>query len=76
MSLFSRFVHMLKITVFKSFALIAMMTNMISDVLIHQSDLTPFEWIGLFRYSSAIATSTFHGLTFSLIFNKKMAFCF
>lgn len=45
------------------------------DVLIHQSDLTPFEWIGLFRYSSAIATSTFHGLTFSLIFNKKMAFC-
>ncbi|KAA8827010.1 polysaccharide pyruvyl transferase family protein [Bifidobacterium tissieri] len=45
------------------------------DVLIHQSDLTPFEWIGLFRHSSAIATSTFHGLTFSLIFNKKLAFC-
>lgn len=45
------------------------------DMLIHQSELPPFEWIGYFKKADFIATSTFHGLTFSLIFNKKFAFC-
>lgn len=45
------------------------------DVLIHQSELSPFEWVGYFKKADYVATSTFHGLTFSLIFNKKFAFC-
>lgn len=44
------------------------------DMLIRQSELTPFEWVGYFKKSDYVATSTFHGLTFSLIFNKKFAF--
>lgn len=28
-----------------------------------------------YMYAASIATSTFHGITFSLIFNKKFAFC-
>lgn len=45
------------------------------DITVRQCDLTPFEWIGYFRYAKTIATTTFHGLTFSIIFNKKFAFC-
>ncbi|WP_287477700.1 polysaccharide pyruvyl transferase family protein [Anaerostipes sp.] len=45
------------------------------DVLIRQADLSPFEWIGLFKYAQIIATSTYHGLTFGLIFNKPIVFC-
>ena len=45
------------------------------DKLIRQSELSPFEWIGYFKNADYIATSTFHGLTFSLIFQKKFAFC-
>lgn len=45
------------------------------DVIIRQHELSPFAWIGFFRNAQAIATSTFHGLTFSLIFNKAFAFC-
>ena len=45
------------------------------DKMISQSDLSPFQWIGYFKYASKIATSTFHGITFSLIFNKNFAFC-
>lgn len=45
------------------------------DVVIKQHELTPFEWIGYFREAEAIATSTYHGLTFGLIFEKKLAFC-
>lgn len=45
------------------------------DLTIKQSELSPFEWIGYFKYAKTIATTTFHGLTFSLIFNKKFAFC-
>lgn len=45
------------------------------DKMIGQSELSPFQWIGYFKYASAVATSTFHGITFSLIFNKKFAFC-
>lgn len=45
------------------------------DKMINQAELSPFQWIGYFKYASAVATSTFHGITFSLIFNKKFAFC-
>ncbi len=45
------------------------------DRLISQAQLSPFQWMGYFKYASAVATSTFHGITFSLIFNKKFAFC-
>ena len=45
------------------------------DTMISQANLSPFQWIGYFKYATAVATSTFHGITFSLIFNKKLAFC-
>ncbi len=45
------------------------------DVVLRQDKLTPYQWFGMFKDADAIATSTFHGLTFSLIFNKKLAFC-
>lgn len=45
------------------------------DKMISQEDLSPLKWIGYFKYAFAVATSTFHGITFSLIFNKKLAFC-
>ena len=45
------------------------------DITIKQYELTPYEWIGFFMYADSIATTTFHGLTFSIIFNKKFAFC-
>ena len=45
------------------------------DKMISQTELSPFEWIGYFKYASYVATSTFHGITFSLIFNKRFAFC-
>lgn len=45
------------------------------DVLIRQQDLSVYEWLGLFKGASAVATSTFHGLTFGLVFEKKLAFC-
>lgn len=45
------------------------------DKMIGQSNLSPFRWIGYFKYAAAVATSTFHGITFSLIFNKRFAFC-
>lgn len=45
------------------------------DKMISQSELSPFQWVSYFKYAEAIATSTFHGITFSLIFNKKFAFC-
>lgn len=45
------------------------------DITIRQYKLTPFEWIGYFVHAENIATTTFHGLTFSIIFNKRFAFC-
>lgn len=45
------------------------------DKLVKQEELDPLEWIGFFKGAAAVATSTFHGLTFSLIFNKRIAFC-
>lgn len=45
------------------------------DVILHQDELTPYQWFGILKDADAVATSTYHGLTFGLIFNKKMAFC-
>lgn len=45
------------------------------DVLIQQSELSVFEWLGLFKYAEKVVTSTYHGLMFGLIFNKPLAFC-
>ena len=45
------------------------------DRLISQDELSPFQWIGYFKYAEKVATSTFHGVTLSLIFNKNFAFC-
>lgn len=45
------------------------------DKMISQTELSPFQWMGYFKYATYVATSTFHGITFSLIFNKKFAFC-
>lgn len=45
------------------------------DKLVRQQDLNPYLWIGYFKKASAVATSTFHGLTFGLVFKKKIAFC-
>lgn len=44
------------------------------DYLVKQKDLSPFKWIGYFKGAKYVATSTFHGLTFALIFKKKIAF--
>ena len=44
------------------------------DILLKQYQLSPLEWIGLFKNAATIATTTYHGLTFSLIFQKKFAF--
>ena len=44
------------------------------DIVIKQHELSSYEWIAMFKYADLIATSTFHGITFSLIFNKKFAF--
>ncbi len=45
------------------------------DVVIKQYQLSPFDWMGMLKYADVVATSTFHGLTLSLIFKKKLAFC-
>ncbi len=45
------------------------------DKMISQVELSPFQWIGYFKYATQVATSTFHGITLSLIFNKNFAFC-
>lgn len=45
------------------------------DKLISQDQLSPFQWIGYFKYAAEVATSTFHGIMLSLIFEKNFAFC-
>ncbi len=44
------------------------------DINIHQDNLTPFEWVGWFKNADAVMTTTFHGLMFGLIFNKRIIF--
>lgn len=36
-----------------------------------QIDLTPFEWVNLYRNAEVVLTGTFHGLMFSLKYNKN-----
>ena len=43
------------------------------DKCIRKNELEPFMWIGYFQKAVAIATNGFHGLTFGLIFKKKIA---
>lgn len=63
----------------KKFKIIALDCNEDSyawcDKLIKQQDLAPYLWFGYFKNAAIVATSTFHGLTFGLLFKKKIAFC-
>ena len=45
------------------------------DIMVKQQELSPYKWIGYFKKASIVATSTFHGLTFGLVFKKRIAFC-
>jgi hypothetical protein len=36
--------------------------------------ISPFEWLGYFKYANCVATCMFHGLMFSINFNKKVYF--
>lgn len=44
------------------------------DQIVNQDEMNPFEWAGFFKYANAVMTCTYHGLMFSLIFNKKTVF--
>lgn len=44
------------------------------DINIKQKDLTPFEWLSMFKHAKIIFTCTFHGLLFGLIFKKPIVF--
>lgn len=41
---------------------------------IKQNKLNPFQWLAYFKHAECIFTCTYHGLMFSLIFNKKTVF--
>ena len=44
------------------------------DKNIKQNELNPFQWLSYFKHAERIFTCTYHGLIFSLIFNKKTIF--
>lgn len=44
------------------------------DITINQDEISPFDWVGYFKHSTATMVSTYHGLHFSLIFNKPIVF--
>lgn len=44
------------------------------DIVVNQDEMNPFEWVGYFKYAEAVMTCTYHGLLFSLIFEKKIVF--
>lgn len=44
------------------------------DKNIKQNELNPFQWLAYFKHAERIFTCTYHGLMFSLIFNKKTIF--
>ena len=44
------------------------------DINIKQKDLSPFEWLAMFKYAKIIFTCTFHGVMFGLIFKKPIVF--
>lgn len=41
---------------------------------IKKEKLSPFEWVGYLKYSSAVMTSTYHGMIFGLMFGKPVVF--
>ena len=45
------------------------------DVVIDSKDKPPLEIISYFKYAECVATNTFHGMMFGLLFNKKTAYC-
>ena len=44
------------------------------DINLNQNNLSPFEWVNIYKNAKAIMTCTFHGLLFGLIFRKPIAF--
>lgn len=44
------------------------------DVALDTASTTPFEVFGYFKNARVVATSTFHGMIFSLVFGKKVAY--
>lgn len=44
------------------------------DEVVFQDEMNPFEWVGYFQQADAVMTCTYHGLIFSLIFEKKIIF--
>ena len=44
------------------------------DIQIDQDNLSPFEWLGYFKKASLVMTCTFHGLLFSIIYNRPIFF--
>lgn len=44
------------------------------DIFIEQGDITPFEWCGYIKDAEIVMTCAFHGLVFSLTFQKKIFF--
>ncbi len=45
-----------------------------ADISICENEITPFEWCGYIKNAELIITSTFHGLVFGLIYEKRIAF--
>lgn len=41
---------------------------------IKMSEISPFEWIGMFQNAEFVVTNTFHGMMFCLIYNKMFYF--
>ena len=44
------------------------------DTVVNQDEINPFEWAGYFKFADVVMTCTYHGLLFSLIFEKKTVF--
>lgn len=38
-------------------------------------NITPFDWVSLFKHATMVITGTFHGVVFGLKFNKKTIAC-
>jgi hypothetical protein len=38
-------------------------------------NITPFEWVSIFKHAAMVITGTFHGAAFGLKFNKKLIAC-
>lgn len=44
------------------------------DIVLNPLVVSPLEVFGYFKAASLVATSTFHGITFGLVFSKKIAY--